>query len=589
MSNSVIPIAATIQRLSMQQAKTLPDLLRRSAYQWTGRPAMLIRKGKDFEPLSYSAFYETARKYAGALRGLGLKKGDRVAILSENCPDWAFADWGAQSLGITVVPIYPTLPADQVEYIVADSEAKVVIAGDNTQFEKTKSLAGAKSFLLKGEGETLEKMALASQNEIRQADWEKGFEDVDPEDIATIIYTSGTTGPPKGAMLPHRAYTFLCASAVHTLPVDENDIFLCFLPMSHVYERFGGQVLPISCGACIAFAKSLASLASDILAVRPTIMLCVPRFLEATSDKIVDGSKKEPAGKQKIFNLALEQGVRHAQGKFAPLYPVTNALVGKKIREKLGGRIRFFVSGGAALPPHVAEFYMAFGLKVLQGYGLTETTAASCLNHPDRSKYWTVGEPMHGVEIRFASDGEILIRGQSVMAGYWNKPNETAEAIDSEGWFHTGDIGEWEGSYVKITDRKKDLLVLANGKNIAPQPIESKMKSSPLISEAVVLGDGLEHCIALVTPNFDHLREVLKEKGIDEKDDGKLAALPETRAALKAEIDKVNKSLANFEMVKKFAVLSEAFTIESGELTPSLKVKRKVVKERYKDLIATLS
>jgi len=548
---------------------------------------MLIRKGTSFEPLSYSALYETVRRYAGGLRSLGLVQGDRVAILSENCPEWAFADWGAQSLGVTVVPIYPTLPADQVAYIVRDCGAKVVLAGDKTQFEKARSLDGTRAVLLRGEGESLE--TASASNEIPQAEWEKGSDSIQPEDVATIIYTSGTTGEPKGAMLPHRAYTFLCASAVKTLPVNENDTFLSFLPMSHVYERFGGQVLPLSCGACIAFAKSLASLPNDMIAVKPTIMLCVPRFLEATREKIVDASRKEPSSKQKLFNLALEQGVRHAQGKFAPLFPVTNALVGKKIRERVGGRMRFFVSGGAALAPHVAEFYMAFSLKVLQGYGLTETTAASCLNHPDRIRYWTVGEPFDGVEVKLAGDGEILIRGQSVMKGYWNKQKETDEAIDSEGWFHTGDIGEWEDKFLKITDRKKDLLVLVNGKNIAPQPIEAKLKASPLISEAVVLGDGLEHCIALILPNLERVREALKEKALEEKDDAKLAALPDTRALIKAEVDKVNKGLASFEMVKKFAMLSQPFTIESGELTPSLKVKRKVVKERYKDLIATIS
>ncbi len=573
----------------MQQAKTLPDLLRRSAYQWTGRPAMLIRKGHSFEPLSYSSLYETARKYSAALRALGLDKGDRVAILSENCPEWAFTDWGAQSIGVTVVPIYPTLPADQVEYIVRDCGASVLVAGDKAQAEKTKCLDGVRTVFLKGESESVESLAAAHANDINQRDWEAGIDAMDPEDVATIIYTSGTTGEPKGAMLPHRAYTFLCASAVHTLPINENDIFLSFLPMSHVYERFAGQVLPLSCGACIAYAKSLASLASDMLAVKPTLMLCVPRFLEATQDRILDASKKESPAKQKLFNLALEQGVKHAQGKFAPLYPLTNALVGKKIREKVGGRMRYFVSGGAALAPHVAEFYMAFGLNILQGYGLTETTAASCVNHPDRIKYWTVGEPLQGVEVQLAGDGEILIRGQSVMKGYWQKPKETAEAIDSEGWFRTGDIGEWEGAYLKITDRKKDLLVLANGKNIAPQAIEAKLKASPYISEAVVLGDGLEHCIGLIVPNVAHVREALKEKGITEDDDAKLSVHPETRALIKSDIDRINKTMANFEMVKKFELLDHGFTIESGELTPSMKVKRKVVKERYKDLIAKMS
>ncbi len=572
----------------MSQAKNLPDLLRRSAYEWTGRPAMLIRQGHKFEPLSYSQLYATTRKYSGALRALGLTKGDRIAILSENCVEWAFADWGAQTVGVTVIPVFPTLPADQVEYIVRDSEAKVVVAGDLTQAAKTQDLAGVKTVLLKGEGDTLQALSEDPRNELDQAAWEQGFEEIDPEDIATIIYTSGTTGPPKGAMLTHRGYTFLCDSALQTLPIDENDLFLSFLPMSHVYERFGGQVLPLSCGACIAYSKNLASLASDMITVKPTVMLCVPRFLEATKEKIVDSMRKEPPSKQKLFNLALEQGIRHAQGRFAPLYPVTNRLVGTKVREKLGGRMRFLVSGGAALAPHVAEFYMAFGLLVLQGYGLSETTAASCLNHPERSKYWTVGEPFAGVEVKFADDGEILIRGQSVMKGYWNKPEQTAEAIDSEGWFHTGDIGEWEGKLVKITDRKKDLLVLINGKKVAPQPLESKLTASQFISEAVVLGDNLDHCVALIIPNFAHVRERLKEQGIEEPDDAALAERQETRALIKTQVDKLNKTLASFEMIKKFALLDHPFSLEAGELTPSLKVKRKVVKERYKDLIATL-
>jgi long-chain acyl-CoA synthetase len=571
----------------MSQAKNLPDLLRRSAYQWTGRPAMLIRPGHNFEPFSYTQLYETARKYSGGLRSLGLAKGDRVAILSENCPEWAFADWGAQCLGVTVIPIFPTLPADQVEYIVRDSEAKVVVAGDHTQAAKTKDITGVKSVLLKGDG-SIQTLVEDPSNALDQATWERAFEEIDPEDVATIIYTSGTTGPPKGAMLSHRGYTFLCDSALKTLPIDENDSFLSFLPMSHVYERFGGQVLPLSCGACIAYAKSLASLASDMIAVKPTVMLCVPRFLEATKEKIVDSMRKEPPGKQKLFNLALQQGVRHAQGKFAPLYPLTNKVVGSKIREKLGGRIRFLVSGGAALAPHVAEFYMAFGLLVLQGYGLTETTAASCLNHPDRSKYWTVGEPFEGLEVKFAEDGEILFRGDARMVGYFNLPEETKAAIDDEGWFHTGDIGEWEGKHVKITDRKKDLLVLINGKKVAPQPLEGKLTASPLISEAVVLGDNLDHCVALIIPNFHHVRDCLKEQGIDEPDDAALAQRPETRALIKVEVDKLNKTLAGFEMIKKFALLDHPFSLEAGELTPSLKVKRKVVKERYKDLIATL-
>ncbi|MFY9234459.1 MAG: AMP-dependent synthetase/ligase, partial [Fimbriimonadaceae bacterium] len=382
---------------------------------------------------------------------------------------------------------------------------------------------------------------------------------------------------PKGAMLQHRAFTSLMESITSSLPIVESDTFLSFLPMSHVYERVAGQILPISCGATIAYARSIATLANDMVAARPTIMLCVPRFLEATMDRIVEGVGKQSPMKQKLFKWALAQGTARAKGGFAPFAGLLDKLVGAKIRERTGGRIKFFVSGGAALPPHVSYFYMAFRLKVLQGYGLTETTAASCVNHPDRNKPWTVGPPIPGVEVKIAADGEILIKGPTRMLGYYNMPEETAAAIDQDGWFLTGDIGEMEDGYLKITDRKKDLLVLANGKNVAPQMIENKLKESSLISEAVVLGDGMDYCCALIIPNFEALR---KQVG-STQDDAELVASEHAKAAIKSEIDAMNKSLADFERVKRHVLLGKALTIEAGELTPTLKVKRKVIKEKY--------
>jgi long-chain acyl-CoA synthetase len=572
------------------QAQTLPKLLREACMKWTGRPAMLVRPDGEFKPISYSELYETTRYYAGVLKSLGLVRGDRLCIMSENCAEWAFVDWACQSLGVTVVTIYPSLPPDQVEYIVQDSGAKVLVAGDSTVAGKAECIEGLKVVLVKGPGQTMASLAAARTHEIPRPEWEAELEKAQPEDVATIIYTSGTTGMPKGVMLPHRAYTFLCQAALSSLPIDENDLFLSFLPMSHVYERFAGQVLPFSCGACVAYSKNLASLASDIQATRPTVMLCVPRFLEATMDKIMDGVRKQPPLRQRIFEMGLKQGVAHARGGFAPLFPVTDKLVGAKIRERLGGRMRFLVSGGAALPKHVAEFYLAMGLKVLQGYGLTETCAATCINHPDRIKYWTVGEPLAGMEVTIAPDGEILVRGQGVMLGYWNKPEDTAAVLTADGWFHTGDIGEFEGNYLKITDRKKDLLVLGNGKNVAPQPIENRLKESKYISEAVVLGDGLDCVVALIVPNFDALRMELSGKGVDlAKEDALMVHHAEARGLIKQDIDAINKSLPNYEMVKKHAIVDTPFSVESGELTPSMKVKRKVVKEKYRDLIATLS
>lgn len=550
-------------------------MLRRTVRRLPEKVAMLA-PGKDgFREIRYRELYEIVGRYAAALRSLGLQRGERACIVSENCPEWAFADWACQCLGIVLVPIYPTLPPDQTEYIVRDCGARLVIAGSPELRAKTECMDDVRTVLLKGDlTEMAEGSAPLPLDDVIDA--------TKPEDLATIIYTSGTTGLPKGAMMPHRAFIHVCESAQRQLPLIESDTFLSFLPMSHVYERVAGQCLPICLGATIAYAKSLASLAGDMQKVRPTVMLCVPRFLESFRDKAMDGIAKLPPLRQRMFHLAMAQGVAKAQGKFAPLSGVLDKIVMGKLRERVGGRMRFFVSGGAALPPHVAEFYMGTGLTVLQGYGLTETSGGTCVNHPDRNKYWTVGEPL-GMEIKIAEDGEILIKGPGLMLGYYNLPDETTRAIDSDGWFHTGDIGEFEGKSLKITDRKKDLIVLANGKNVAPQPIENKLKASAYISEAVVLGDGMDHCVALIVPNHEAVRAHLglpAEATVADKD--------EVRALIKKEIDRVNKTLAHFEGVRRHTLLENPFTVDSGELTVTGKVKRKVVKENYAKQIAEL-
>lgn len=565
-------------------AKNLGLLLLDSCTRHADRIAMLVPDGKQFREIRYRELEAIVKRFAAALQHLGPAKGDRICIQSENAPEWAFVDWACQTLGVILVPIYPTLPADQAQYIVQDCGAKWVIASSKEQAAKTEGLAGVQSVLLRDLAERAAEAKLADEEA-----WRQGLQTIQPDDVATIIYTSGTTGNPKGAMIPHRAATTILHAIPNYLPFGPTDRFLCFLPMSHVFERVAGQWLPIGCGASIAFAKSLASLANDMAATQPTIVLCVPRFLEATRDRILDAAAKYSAFRKKLFFWALAQGVKRAKGGFAPLSGILDALVGKKVRERMGGKIRFLVSGGAALPPHVAEFYQAFRLQVLQGYGLTETTAASCLNHPERSKYWTVGEPIPGVEVKLAEDGEILIKGPTVMKGYWNLPEQTAEAIDGEGWFHTGDIGEWEGRNLKITDRKKDLLILANGKNVAPQPIGNRVKESEFIQEAVLFGDGSEFVYALILPNFERVRKKLGETVTDlPASDEELVRHEALRGLIKEEIAKVNKGLADFEKIKKYEPIAATFSVESGELTPSLKVKRKVVREKFADVLARM-
>lgn len=566
-------------------ATSLGDGFRSSTGAFPERTAMLVREKDHFNPISYSQLRRTVLGYCAALKELGLRRGDKVVILSENCPEWAYADWAALCLGLVVVPIYPTLPADQAQYITKDCEAKVALVGSAEQKSKLERVAGLKVVSLTSGDESL--AAKSAGVSMSEAEWNAEIDATGLEDLATIIYTSGTTGQPKGAMLPHRCPLHVAKAASDLVHLGDGDTFLSFLPMSHVYERVAGQHLPILTGGTVAYSKSLMTLASDMTLTKPTIMLCVPRFLESFMDKAMEASEKLPPFRKKLFDLALSQGIKRARGQFAPLAGILDKLVGKKLREKVGGRLRFFVSGGAALAPHVAEFYMAMGLTVLQGYGLTETTGGSCVNHPDRNKYWTAGESL-GMEIRIADDGEILLRGPGLMVGYYKLPEETAKAIDGEGWFHTGDIGEFEGTNLKITDRKKDLIVLGNGKNVAPQPIENKLKAEPHIAEAVVFGDGMEYCVALIVPNVEAIKHTFKQEGKAIPEDGQFGSNPEVKALIKSEVDRVSKSLANFEMVKKHVILERPFTIEAGELTPTMKVKRKAVKERYASELASM-
>ncbi len=565
------------------EAKSLGDLLRRSVTKYGHRSAFLIPQGEIFEPLTYAQLFERVCRYAGALRGLGLKRGDRLVIMAENSPEWAFTDWASQCLGVVVVPIYSTLPADQAAYIVNDAGARHAIAGSEELAKKLEGVDRLNIRLMKGSSESLAELAAQGRHTLTPEGLNSEIDGGKLLDLATIIYTSGTTGIPKGVMLPHRAIIHVCEVVRELNIINQEDVFLSFLPQSHVYERVAGQFFPIAVGASIAFSKNLASLAGAMIKVRPTVMMCVPRFLESFRDRVLDGVEKQPANKQRLFRLALAQGVRKAQGKFAPLALVLDRLVMSKIRERTGGRMRFFISGGAALAPQVAEFYMALGLTVLQGYGLTETTGGTFLNRPGRNKYWTVGESL-GMECRIAPDGEILIRGPGLMLGYFNLPADTAAAIDLEGWFHTGDIGEFEGKSLKITDRKKDILVLGNGKNIAPQPIESKLRESDFIAEAVLVGDGMDACAALIVPNHSAVR-----KHLALAEDVLLSTNEAARKLFKQEIDRVNRGLANFEIVKRHVILDRPFSIDGGELTPTLKVKRKVIKEHYAAEIASMT
>lgn len=536
--------------------------------------AYLVPEGRQFRAITYREAWEEVYRTARALASLGLMPGDRLGIVGETGLPWALADWAAQTLGLVTVPVFPTLPADQAQLILRDAGVSAVLAQDAKQSAKCEGL-GVPVVLFD---------ALGSLDSPLDRDaWERSVDGPAQTDLATIIYTSGTTGEPKGAMLSQEGILALCRCIPEHLPLDHRDVFLAWLPVAHVFERFAGHFLPVSVGATVAYSTSVTTLATDMAAVRPTVVLVVPRFLASFRARIEDSVRSAPPLRRRLFALAEAQGRAKAAGRPAPLFPLTDALVAKKLRERAGGRMRFFVSGGAALSPELAGFFEAFGLSVLQGYGLTETTAASCLNVPGHNRPETVGRPFRVVEAKIAPDGEILLRGPSVMRGYWQKPEATAEAIDADGWFHTGDVGTLEDGYLRITDRKKDIQVLANGKNVAPQRVEDALRSQPLVAEAVVFGDGLDHCVALLVPDYPALAARLGlPSGAPEAE---VAAHPGAMGELKPSVDEANRSLADFERVRKYRLLPAPFSVEAGDLTPSMKVRRKVVRERYGALL----
>ncbi len=566
--------------------QTMGAMVRRTVLNHGGKVSHMIPEKGGFTSLSYSEIYDRIFDVARGLWFLGLRRGDRLVILGDTCLDWALVDWAAQTLGIVTVPIYPTLPKDQAQYIASDCGAKVAICEDDKQAQK---LSGMKVVCFNHSGEFEGLTNLAEDSELTRDLWDAEIDLGSGTDLATIIYTSGTTGNPKGVMLRHESFVSLSESIERTVPIYHTDIFLSWLPLSHVFERYAGHVLPMYLGATVAYAGSVTTLASDMQKVNPTVVLCVPRFLDSVRTRIVDSVRKKGGVSEKLFELALAQGMAKQQGKFAPLAGILDKVVGSKIRDRMGTGLRFFVSGGAALPPAVTEFYLAFGICVLQGYGLTETTAASALNMPDTNDPTTVGPLLDGVEGKIAPDGEILLRGKAIMAGYYNLPEDTAACIDSEGWFHTGDIGEFKGDKLRITDRKKDILVLGNGKNVAPQQIENKLKESPFIGEVVLLGDGMDACAALIVPEVERVSAFLADKGILNVSLVEMIEMDEVKTLINQEIKKANSQLADYERVKRHILIGKAFSVEDGELTPSLKVKRKVVKEKYSAEISRLT
>jgi len=589
--------------------RTIYQMLKESVQKFGRRPALGRKQGEAYRYLTYDEVWERVRALRKGLAALGVKKGDRIALLSENRPEWALTDLAAHCLGVVAVAIYPTLPTPQVQYLVSDSAARVLVVSTEKQL--------AKALQLRPHVRTLEQIVVmdgpapegvltfdevcerGKSSGIRDADLDAQAADVSPDDMATLIYTSGTTGDPKGAMLTHTNLLYTGHAALQIVELNENDVFLSFLPLCHIIERVGGYYLPLSIGARIVYSEGVFAIANEIAEVKPTVFLCVPRLYENVMERILEHAAKLPARRKRVLDWALAVGKECVERKEAgrsigPILALKRAIADRlalrTIREKAsGGRARFFVSGGAPLNPVTAAFFEAFGVRILEGYGLTECPVIS-LNRPDRSRLGTVGPPLPGIEVKIAPDGEILARGPSLMRGYFGKPEATAETIDEAGWLHTGDVGEMTpDGMLKITDRKKDIIVLANGKNVAPQPIEARLKESPYIAEIVLIGDRQGSLVAIVVPAFDRLRAWAKQNEIPAHDMGELTRRAETRKLFKDEIDRLSGDLADFERIKRFSLVEQPFSIETGELTPTLKVKRKIIAQKYTHLIEQMA
>ena len=576
-----------------------------------GKPdALQFKRDGQWVPISHRELLDRVRRVALGMRAVGIQPGDRVAILSENRPEWAIADYACLTAGLTDVPIYPTLPAEQIPYILKDAGAVAIFVSNEAQTQKVREIRAQLPALkhvigftpqrLEGQDLTLaeiEERGRAADTPEAAAAWKRDALAVDPNHIATLIYTSGTTGEPKGVMLTHDNICSNVRSSATVIPFEGNDVGLSFLPLSHIFERMAGHYLMFHVGCSIAYAESIDTVPVNMTEVHPTLVCSVPRLYEKMYARVLENAVAGGALKKRIFFWAKNVAEKFANEKLAGRAPgwwlnfrygIAQKLVFSKLKERTGGHLRFFVSGGAPLAPEINKFFYAAGLTILEGYGLTETSPVIGVNTPQNFRIGTIGKPIPGVEVLIAPDGEILTRGPHVMKGYYNKPDATRESIDADGWFHTGDIGVLEDGFVRITDRKKDIIVTAGGKNIAPQPIENTVKTNKYVSQAVMIGDKRKFPVMLVVPNFENLEKWARIKNLIWNDHASLVALPLAQAKMEKEVFGSLHGLAKYETPKKIQLLPTDFSIEGGELTPTLKVKRRVIDRNYKALIDKL-
>ncbi|MEJ5995438.1 long-chain fatty acid--CoA ligase [Pedobacter sp. Du54] len=620
-------------KVTFNEFSTVPSLLRNVVGNIHNpeETFLIHKKGVNWEEVSFAATLSKADSISAFFLEKGISKGDRLGLMIENCPEYVYYDQGIQQIGAINVSVYPTLSAHEVAYIINDSGIKALLIGNPFLFKKVVKIAANCSELLyiiptfadfekiavpadvKAEiipFKTLVEKSI-SESEHKQINLRR--REVLPSDLSSLIYTSGTTGTPKGVMLTHNNFVENVKVCLQQIPViDKTETFLSFLPLSHVFERTATYHVCCAQGCKIAFAQSLELLAKNMGEVRPTIMSCVPRLLERIHDKAIKSGTSAGGMKAKIFNWALETGKNYREAKEAgksvglalsAKKALAEKLVFSKIKEKTGGRLKFMLSGGAALPRNVGEFFGDLGIKVLEGFGLTETSPVMAVTEYHRQVYGTVGRIIPGIEVAIqdidtkemitiqthhtfkedfeCAEGEIIVRGHCVMKGYFNKPAETAEAIDKDKWFHTGDIGRYYKGNLQITDRLKNMIVNAYGKNVYPTPVENIYLKSPKIDQLFLIGDKREYITAIIIPNKETLQENFDLKESFFQEESSFIDNQEIKEWFEKDIKKISNELAKFERIKNFIIKRNPFDIDEGEITPTMKVKRRVVEKKY--------
>ena len=589
---------------------SVPGLILEAVLRHNKQDALNHRSEGKWHNIPAATFVERVKNVALGLAGLGVRPGDRIALLSENRPEWSIVDLAILSLGAINVPIYTTQAVDQIEYILSDSGAKAIFISNRRLYKHAyPALANRQlDLLIFFDSEVASDIERSlpldqleengKQHAAERPDALDAYQRaVRPDDLATIIYTSGTTGEPKGVMLTHNNFMSNVLAIAKGLPIVPSDVALSVLPLSHIFERTGFYVF-CYCGVSVYYSASFDQVGENLREVAPTIMTAVPRLFEKVYHRIIKKGMAEKGFKKSVFMQSLDVGQRYGELKdkrrfISPQLRLKQGLASKlvfsKWRAGVGGRLRYFVSGGAPLSPALSYSYLAAGIPILQGYGATETCIV-CANRPGNNHVGSVGIPFEGIELKIADDGEILVRGPNVMRGYYGQPQATAEVI-KDGWFYTGDVGHMDKQgRLYITDRKKDLFKLSNGKYVAPQLIESLLKQSEFVSQVVVVGAGRKQPAALIVPDWESLNEALAEAGEKDapKDHTALAKHPVAVKMVQQDISSLTSSLTDYERIRRVALLPGEFTIDGGELTPTLKVKRRVIDERFTDVIESL-